>query len=211
MFFLFVAYVDVSFTYMLILVSVIIKSLNLKYKISCCRRREVSMSNGAGGNGSGEPGGGFYTAHSYMSPQYVRTPYPGAYPGASGFVRAYPPFQQHNGEIVYTYQPPPGASFIPAAGFTLPPSGPPPTQQNVPPPPQAVPPPQAPPPQQSKPLQPPPLSCYNCGSQSHSANECPEPSIEEVTKQGLYKVFSTSSGSLYLKRNIEQVLLNNLA
>lgn len=138
------------------------------------RRREGNMSNGAGGNGSGEPG--FYAPHGYLPPQYVRTPYPGGgFPGGgAGFMRAaYPPFQQPNGEIVYTYPPPPGG-FLPA-GYSIPQGG----QVLQQPPPQQV---------QPKPLQPPPLSCYNCGSQSHSAVDCPEATIEEVTKQGQYRL-----------------------
>lgn len=33
-------------------------------------------------------------------------------------------------------------------------------------------------------LVPPKLSCYNCGSQSHLANDCPESMLEEASKQG---------------------------
>lgn len=31
---------------------------------------------------------------------------------------------------------------------------------------------------------PPKLSCYNCGSQNHFANDCPESTLEEASKQG---------------------------
>ncbi|KAI5743954.1 hypothetical protein M8J77_024250 [Diaphorina citri] len=31
-------------------------------------------------------------------------------------------------------------------------------------------------------------SCYNCGSQTHVAPECPDPTIDEVSKQGQYRL-----------------------
>ncbi|CAH0382612.1 unnamed protein product [Bemisia tabaci] len=35
---------------------------------------------------------------------------------------------------------------------------------------------------------PPKVSCYNCGSQSHNGPECPDPTIEDVAKQGQYRI-----------------------
>lgn len=145
------------------------------------RRREVNMSNGAGGNGNADPTtSGFYPPHGYLPHQYVRTPYPGGFPGggAAGFMRPYAPFQQPNGELVYTYPPPPGG--FPIASYSIPQGSQ--VLQQPPPPQQQQQQPQVP----SKPHQPPPLSCYNCGSQSHSAIDCPEATIEEVTKLGIY-------------------------
>ncbi|XP_073995167.1 uncharacterized protein isoform X1 [Rhodnius prolixus] len=148
-----------------------------------------SSSTNTGGNNVGggaeppAPTGGYFT--SYMSP-YIR---PAGYPSFHhpGFVRpTYPPPPYHNGDIVYPYPPPP-----PPQGNG--PQGPP---QFLPGPPQPpyspAPPPQPPqlhPPQQQQHK----LSCYNCGSQSHIAVDCPEATIEEITKQGQYKIDFTTS------------------
>uniref|UniRef100_A0A8D8M5A1 Zinc finger CCHC domain-containing protein 2 n=1 Tax=Cacopsylla melanoneura TaxID=428564 RepID=A0A8D8M5A1_9HEMI len=37
-------------------------------------------------------------------------------------------------------------------------------------------------------------SCYNCGSQNHVAPECPDPTIDEVSKQGHYRLDYEGSG-----------------
>lgn len=161
------------------------------------RRREVTMSNGAGGNGNADPTtSGFYPPHGYLPHQYVRTPYPGGFPGggAAGFMRPYAPFQQPNGELVYTYPPPPGG--FPIAGYSIPQGS---QVLQQPPPPQQQ---QQQPPVPSKPLQPPPQSCYNCGSQSHSAIDCPESTIEEVTKLGQYRL--DYSGGYQKTSGVEQ-------
>ncbi|XP_014249626.1 trithorax group protein osa isoform X2 [Cimex lectularius] len=145
-----------------------------------------SVVNSSGGNGgSGEPTGaapgGYF---SYMSP-YLRPAYPTAYHHPAAYVRHAYPTAYHNGDLVYQYPsgpPPPGAN---AAGTFLPPPPPPPSFSPV------APPPQQPPPPPSQVLKPP--SCYNCGSQSHVAMDCPDPTIEEVTKQGQYRIDFTTN------------------
>lgn len=123
-----------------------------------------------------------------------------------------PGFQlPHNGgELLYpAYHPAGGITFLPGA---VPPGAPPvalrtpnngapvvstqavsqpSTQQQVP-----------PPPQQLQPTTPSatviasvtvglankPVSCYNCGSQTHSGRECQEASMEDVTRSAIYKL-----------------------
>nr|CAD7206872.1 unnamed protein product [Timema douglasi] len=35
---------------------------------------------------------------------------------------------------------------------------------------------------------PPKLSCYNCGAHGHQAQDCKEPTMEEITKQGQFRL-----------------------
>lgn len=39
------------------------------------------------------------------------------------------------------------------------------------------------------------LSCYNCGSQSHSGPDCQEASMEDVTRSAIYKLDYSGSSS----------------
>uniref|UniRef100_A0A0A9W3R0 Zinc finger CCHC domain-containing protein 2 n=1 Tax=Lygus hesperus TaxID=30085 RepID=A0A0A9W3R0_LYGHE len=141
----------------------------------------ASGSNGGGGNGGGggEPPGpvppGSY--FGYMTAPYIRPPYPAYHHHPAAYVRHGPyPTAYHNGtELVYHQYPPPGT---PGAG---PPPQPPPGTFIPGPPPPAV-------PQYSQPPIMKQVSCYNCGSQSHQAVDCPDPTIEEVTKQGQYRI-----------------------
>ncbi|XP_067007834.2 uncharacterized protein [Anabrus simplex] len=82
----------------------------------------------------------------------------------SSYMRPTFPFP-HNGELVYQYQcpqtppPPPPTAFIHTPVVTY-----------------------------STVVPPPKLSCYNCGSQSHHATDCKEPTMEEMTKPGQYRI-----------------------
>lgn len=117
------------------------------------------------GNESGAP---FPYSPTTPSPYIQSTHYmrSAAYPfGPGSFVRtATFPFPHPNGDIVYQFPPPPPQPFLPSG----PAPGPNPLTYTT----------------MSAP--PPKISCYNCGSQNHLPNECQDPTIEEVTKQGLY-------------------------
>lgn len=132
----------------------------------------------------------------------------------------HPAFQiQPNGELVYPYAAQvagPGTGFLPPSGApppavvrstgTVPTTVPPPTQQQQQ---QQQPP---PPPTQQQPLPasalvaPAPytaltvgtnksISCFNCGSQSHTGRECQEASMEDVTRGSIYKLDYSSAVS----------------
>lgn len=45
---------------------------------------------------------------------------------------------------------------------------------------------------------PPKVSCYNCGSQSHNGPECPDPTIEDVAKQGKLHFSDEQVGPIFL-------------
>ncbi|KAJ4436310.1 hypothetical protein ANN_18941 [Periplaneta americana] len=87
--------------------------------------------------------------------------FPSFPPGS--YIRPTYPFP--NGELVYQYHgpqtppPPPPAQFIPTPVVTY-----------------------------STVVPPPKVSCYNCGSQSHHATDCKESTMEEMTKQGQYRL-----------------------
>lgn len=130
---------------------------------------------------------------------------------------AYPPMQ-HNGEILYPYAGGPTIAFLTTAATAPPQTlqqtmrsaaqttQPPPPQQQQPPliqPQQKVPtaytPPAAvvPPPHPSSAASTPtggasslysPQSCFNCGSQKHTGLDCQESSMEDVTRNSIYKL-----------------------
>lgn len=87
--------------------------------------------------------------------------FPSFPPGS--YIRPTYPFP--NGELVYQYHghqtppPPPPTQFIPTPVVTY-----------------------------STVVPPPKLSCYNCGSQNHHASDCKENTMEEMTKQGQYRL-----------------------
>lgn len=92
--------------------------------------------------------------------------YPAFHPNS--YVRPSFPFPHPNsGDMVYQYPPPSQAAFLP---------------------PGPAPAPQPPPISYSAIVPQPKISCYNCGSQSHLPNDCPESTIEEVSKQGQYRI-----------------------
>ncbi|KAK7793481.1 hypothetical protein R5R35_010155 [Gryllus longicercus] len=82
----------------------------------------------------------------------------------SSYMRPFP--FSPNGELVYQYHgpqtppPPPPTAFIPTPMVAA-----------------------------FSPVVPPPkVSCYNCGSQSHHASDCKDPTMEEMTKPGQYRI-----------------------
>uniref|UniRef100_A0A1B6DUD1 CCHC-type domain-containing protein n=1 Tax=Clastoptera arizonana TaxID=38151 RepID=A0A1B6DUD1_9HEMI len=137
------------------------------------RRRDIGSSNGVledrkgfTGNESGNP---FPYSPNAPSPYIPPTHFmrSAAYPfGPGNFLRTTFPFPTHpNGDLVYQYPPPPPQPFIPSG----PAPGPNPLSYSM----------AAPPPK---------ISCYNCGSQNHMPSECQDPTIEEITKQGQYRI-----------------------
>lgn len=134
------------------------------------RRREIQSSNAVNGGpedrkvfGANETGA-----------QFAYSATPGPYIQQTHFIRAYPTFPPGsfvrqfgfpNNEVFIGYGPP-TQPFLQTAPGPGPGPGPSPLPYST-----MVPPP-------SK------ICCYNCGSQNHLPNDCPESTIEEVTKQG---------------------------
>ncbi|XP_075214834.1 uncharacterized protein LOC142320667 [Lycorma delicatula] len=119
--------------------------------------------------------------------QFIRAAaaYPAFHPNS--YVRPSYPFPHPNsGEMVYQYPPPSQAAFLP---------------------PGPAPAPQPAPISYSTIVPPPKISCYNCGSQSHLPNDCQESTIEEVSKQGQYRIDYTpyqKSGECSTSNNSEK-------